>query len=123
MLGVEHGQRPEGIVGWDPSRREVQDVVMLPIQRTTRAIHGRRPVHCLFRQVGSGDVLGACGSQKNVVAELATFQGDTLAIDSRLHGLDISVDEKTCRDKCQDCPRDYPLHQVRDDSSLTHEGL
>jgi hypothetical protein len=46
----------------------------------TRAVHERPPIHFLFRQVEGGDVVGACGSEKDAVPALAAFQRGAPAV-------------------------------------------
>ena len=82
-LRVDHGQRPEGLVGWKPSGREALTVIMPSIERLSRAIRRRPPVHRLLRQVAGGDELGAGSPQKDAEAFLATLQSGTPAIDFR----------------------------------------
>ena len=57
----------------------------------TRAVHERRPIHFLFRQVESGDAVGACGPEKDAVPGLATFQRGAPAILGCLDGTDLGV--------------------------------
>jgi hypothetical protein len=61
--------------------------------------------------VGGKGVLGGCGSQENVVAESAVFQGGGQAVDRRVHGIDLSVDEKVYCNHCQN-PRFLPLRGI-----------
>ena len=48
----------------------MQQVVMLPVRRMPRTIHGYSPIHCLLRKVGGRDILGARGAQKDRIGDL-----------------------------------------------------
>jgi len=64
---VGHGQRPEGVVGWESFRREVHDVVVRSGQRVAPTIYVRPPIHGLLRQVyRAGKYSRMCAARVNM---------------------------------------------------------
>lgn len=88
----------------------------------TRVVHERLPIHFLFRHAEGGDVHGACGAQKDTVANFAAFEGGDPAVDGRLRAMDLGIDEKIRRKACQNRPCDESLNEVRGGGSFAQEA-
>ncbi len=104
---VSHGQRPERVVGREPFRREVHDVIVLSGERVARAIYVRPPVHRLLRHVyRAGKYSGVRGPREHAVARQATPERGDPAIDSR----NLDPRENLNRDKRQPEPDEEALY-------------
>src|SRR5215472_1978676 len=111
---IAYGERPEGMVRRELSRRKVHDVVVRTGQPLARAIYSRRPVHRLLRHVNwARKCQGARASQQSAIAGLTASVHGGPAVDLR----HIGVREDLERDECQHATNDDALHDVRCDGS------
>src|SRR5215472_3371692 len=111
---IAYGERPEGMVWRELSRRKVHDVVVRTGQPLARAICSRRPVHRLLRHVNwARKYQGARASQQSAIAGLTASVHGGPAVDLR----HIGVREDLERDECQHAANDDALHDVRCDGS------
>ena len=109
---IGHGQRPEGIVGWELSFRKMQDVLALAGESPPRAVDGRRPVDSLLHHIDGRQVSGACGPQEDAIAGLAAFEGGAPPVDGRGHCFHHRVHNDLCREKRQHSTDDDSLYDV-----------
>jgi hypothetical protein len=115
---IAQGERPKCIVRRKLSRLKVHDVVVVTGELLTSAIGGRRPIHCLLRDVdGARKSLGAGGSDKNAVTRRAAsvHGGPTI------HRRDIGVRDNLKRDERQYTTGDDALDDVCDNRPFNQE--
>ncbi len=119
IFRITHRERPERIVRRELSCREVHDVVLPAVERMTRAVTVRPPVHRFLRYVYRAEKYPRVrGSQEHAVAGLAASVHGNPAVD--LRAFDAAV--RLGRDKRQPEADEDPLHHIALHGSRTQIG-